>query len=68
MKFVQVIPQKSSENLKYHYNNYKFWVTSTRFTKALMKAKYQTNDLSYPPQISLNQEKFGFHPAIVINK
>lgn len=33
-----------------------------------MKAKYQTNYLSSPPQISLNQEKFGFPPAIVINK
>lgn len=33
-----------------------------------MKAKYQTSDLSSPPQNSLNQEKFGFYPAIVISK
>lgn len=32
-----------------------------------MKAKYQTNDLSPPPQNSLSQE-VCFHPAIVISK
>lgn len=37
---------------------------STKFTKALKKAKYHTND---PPNDSLNQKNFGFHPDVVIS-